>query len=352
MLMESTFASLKKARAFGLFILLYPSSVMHADDPGKTIEQAVKSTKLEVDASLDDSHSDVVVNIGDQPVGSMLDLRVVFHNKSSTDLDVDLVPSCGCTKPGIDRLVLASGEKLPLDFSIKIPSIEQAFSVALKCIDAKSNAGFNITVTGRIVAEMVADPKVTERLTSDKSPIKLRISSPFPSIEIQAATILSPGFELISHNVDSGALTLEVGCKEREFHEIDRIVFSISKRDGKSALVPIEVLFLDRIDVTPKKVVLRDEGEELKGVVLVKGAGVSRSKDGIALSFASGETEDDIVPCSIESIRERNPDMLVVFFKLPSSKLNTNVSKPVLTIKGINNYGTWEQRLLVSSFRR
>lgn len=319
-------------------------------DNGSSVQ--VKSSSIEREASLNDIEKDVHVSIGDQLVGTELNVTLIFSNNSQHAIDVSLIPSCGCTKPGLDQLALQVGEKLPLEFKLKVPNIEQDLAVSLNCIDAKLKKNFRIVIIGRVVQGVAITPKSIVRMSDCKLPIQVRIAPSFPSVEIDSVSLLSSGYEIVSSKGMPGQTELEVAPASKEFHESDRLVFSVAKRDGTSSILSAEMIFLDKVDVTPKNLILRSEGESLVGMIMVKGVGMAKFKDSLSLDLNSPSEVGEATLCSIEAVRDRSPEIVVVTFKAHSRNVDPNDGKSVLRIRGLNEYGPWEKKLLVSSIRK
>lgn len=338
----------------GLFatLVFVVNGYSYDDENDNGSSAQVHSARIEREASLNDIEKDVVVSIGDQLVGTELNVTLIFSNNSQHAIDVSLIPSCGCTRPGLDQLALQVGEKLPLEFSLKVPNIEQDLAVSLSCVDAKLKKNFKIVICGRVVQGVAITPKSIVRMSDCKSPIQVRIAPSFPSVEIDSVSLLSSGYEIVSSKRMPGQTELEVAPTSKEFHESDRLVFSVAKRDGTSSILSAEMIFLDKVDVTPKNLVLRSEGESLVGMIMVRGVGMAKFKDSFSLDLNSPSEVGEATLCSIEAVRDRSPDMVIVTFKAHSRYVDPNDGKSVLRIRGSNEYGPWEKKLLVSSIRK
>lgn len=309
----------------------------------------VKAATLQFQKSLDVEFRDIVLDVGKQPVGVAVDLVLELTNNTAKPLDVSLVPSCGCAKIGFKDLQLKEGHKASIGVSLNLPGIEQRLSVSIACRDRNSNNVFKIFITGEVVADVVADPKVIKRTTNDKSSIKIRLFSPFEKVEIAAVSLLTGGFEVVSQRESSGAFHFVVTPKD---YLGDRLVFSVTKRDGTTSIATVDCVFVDKVDVTPKSVVLTAEQNLFSGMVLIKGVDVAEFKNQISIVVTCFGEPNKNSPCEIGTIKCRNSDMAVVPFQLKLSDGMEDHATLKVVVSGVNGYGPWTQELSVSRFRR
>jgi hypothetical protein len=202
--------------------------------------------------------------------GGLLTRRFAFRNDGPEKVEITgLHASCGCTKPRLDPLVYAAGEKGELIMQINTLSQsagDHAWTIQVTYLAGEELREQTVRLVGHVVAEVQVQPAAVTVFTDHPFEHTLVVTdtraTPLKITEVRASSpYLKPSIGEPSHD-DKGrwtcAVKLEVGADCPEGRHEEHIDIMTSDSDYADLRVPVIVVKLakQRLTATPNPVVL------------------------------------------------------------------------------------------------
>ncbi len=151
------------------------------EDDIEAIAIPLPDRKITSKAELFLSNETLLLDLGSHVAGSVLNVELELVNKTGARFDVQIQPTCGCTKISTERLSAEPDGKIVFDSTVVLPPTARKFETALKCIDLQSGLRFSVV--------MVAESKSLAGIAPTRFVVKSREPKHILDLEISSNSL-------------------------------------------------------------------------------------------------------------------------------------------------------------------
>jgi len=301
-----------------------------------------------LEVKLEEGRTEYKVDVGDFPMHRGLAVEVKVFNSTEADLDLAVVPSCGCTTIKEDRLKIPAGRQVNLSFFVTRVLVEKEMAFRLASSDKTSEKRFNFNVTGRAVDDISWSPKNLRVSSRSKSKVPVEFKSVFDGTEIESVELLSGGCKIDS--CDKGKETYIVEIAPDGGWTDTALVFVVRKKSGANSFVSIPVVNPDATKIALRSLFLtrsRDDQGLFCTNLLLKGEMLEKFQNSVAVTCETDSEQASVIRgVKVISLRQRSSDLMVVSLSIPSESLDGH-KQCRLVVTGLNDYGNWRDSVIV-----
>ena len=297
-------------------------------------------------------------DIGKQPCGSVVKVKLTLKNESGYSLDLKLLPSCSCTKLDPSQLKFPRDETIDFVTSIEMPDEPKLVSVAIACQDAQIGFSFVLAVKCEVVSSVAIVPRKFRFASKDNQRLQITFSPQFKGNRVEEISLV--GAEPckvvgLDETEDGKLVTLEFPAVKGSDTDTDQtLVFEVKTSIGKSSTVSVPISFSDRVRINPSTVTLRVSGERLIAMMFVTGPDIPESTDVLKVVGKIPEQESKFIDFKIESVKKRAENSFVVIASISKDEFRNwfpgTDSGAFLTISRSVGSSVWRSDVSLGNF--